>query len=83
MIKEDFPQILGKGGFNACKDRSKLGLERLDGKFRDIAAMDIRRDELELDVPFLIDDAPVVSTGFVVEDFKFDAMATGFQAFHN
>ena len=41
MIKEDFPQILGKGGFNACKDRSKLGLERLDGKFRDIAAMDI------------------------------------------
>ena len=45
-----------------------MGLERLDETFSGIAEMDIQQDKLELDMPLLIDDAPVVSTGFVVED---------------
>ena len=68
MIKEEVPQILGEVGVDACKDREKVGLERLDGMFRGVVAMDIRRDELEHDMQFLLDDVPVVSTGFVVED---------------
>ena len=67
MIKEEVPQILGEGGIDACKDRYKLVLERLDGTFSIVAVMDIRRDNLELDVPFLLDDVPVVSTGLVVK----------------
>ena len=67
MIKENVPQILGEGGFDACKDIDKAGFERLDGTFGGVAAMDIRREELEIDLPFLLNDEPVVITGFVVE----------------
>ena len=45
-----------------------MSLESFDSMFSNIAAMEIRQDELELDMPFLLDDMPVVSTGFVVED---------------
>ena len=46
-----------------------MGLELLDGMFSGIAAMGIRQEKLELDVPFLLDDAPiVVSTVFVFKD---------------
>ena len=47
-----------------------MGLELLDGTFSGVAVMEIQWDELGLDVPFLLDSAPVVSIGFVVEDFK-------------
>ena len=50
MIKEEVPKILGEVGVDACKDREKVGLERLDGMFRGVVAMDIRRDELEHDM---------------------------------
>ena len=45
-----------------------MGLERLDGTFNGVASMDIRKDELELDVIPLLKDTPVVSTGFIVKD---------------
>ena len=45
-----------------------MGLERLYGTFSGVAAMEIWSDKLELDLPILIDDVPVVSTGFIVED---------------
>ena len=44
-----------------------MGLERLDGTFSGIAAMDIWQDDLGLDVPTLLNYAPVFSTGFVFE----------------
>ena len=68
MIEDEVPQILGKVRVDACKDREKVCLEGLDGMFSGVATMDIRRDELELDVPLLLNDAPVFSTGLVVED---------------
>ena len=68
MIKEEVPQILGEVMFNASKDKYKVGLERFYGMFSGVAAMDIRRYKLELDVPIILDDAPVVSIRFVVED---------------
>ena len=43
-------------------------LEHLDGTFSSIAAVDIRRDDLEPRVPFLLNGAPVVSTRFVLEE---------------
>ena len=55
MIKEEVPQIPGEGRVNACKDREKVGLERLDGTFSGVSAVDIRRYELELDLPLLLD----------------------------
>ena len=45
-----------------------MGLEILGGTFSRVAEMDIQRDELELDVPLLLDDVTTVSTGFIVED---------------
>ena len=45
-----------------------MGLEQLDILFIGVVAMDIRRDKLELDVPLPLDDAPLVSTGLIVED---------------
>ena len=54
MVEEEVPQILGKGGADACKDREKVSLERLGGMFSGVTAMDIRRDELELDLTFLL-----------------------------
>ena len=83
MIKEEVPQILGKGRAAGCKDREKLGLERLDGTFIGVATMHIRPEKLELYVPLLLDDTPVVSTGFVLEDFKVDTVAAGFEVFHD
>ena len=47
-----------------------MGLGRLNGSFSSVAAMDIKQDELELDVPFLFNDAHVVSTGSDVEVCK-------------
>ena len=60
--------MLGGGRVNACKEREKVGLELLNGTFSDISAMDIQRDELKLGVPLLLNNTPVVSTGFIVED---------------
>ena len=57
---------LGGGGVDACKDRDKVVLERLDDTFSGVAAIDIRWYKLELDVPILLYDAPVFSTGFFV-----------------
>ena len=68
MIKKEVPYILGEGGVNACKDREKVGLELLDGNISGVSAMDIRRYELELDVPVLCNNVSVVSTGFAVKD---------------
>ena len=45
-----------------------MGFECLDGTFSGVAAMDIRWDKLELDVPMLLYDGPVFSTGFIIED---------------
>ena len=70
MIEEDFPHKLGEGRVDACKDREKVGLEHLDGTFSGVAAMDIQRDDLELDTSLLLDDVPVFRTGFVVKDFN-------------
>ena len=39
--------------------------------------------ELELDMPLLSDDTIVFGTGFVATDLQVDAVAAGFDAFHD
>ena len=45
-----------------------MGLACLYGMLSSVEVMDIRWDELEIDVPLLLDYAPIVSTGFVAKD---------------
>ena len=70
MIKEEVHKINGEGRVDSCKGREKVGLERFYGTLSGFAAVDIHRDKLELDLPILLNDAPIVSTGFVVGYFK-------------
>ena len=45
--------------------------------------MYIRRDELELDMPLFLNDTPIVSTGFIVEDLQVNDTAASFEAFQD
>ena len=60
MTEEEVPQILGEGRVDSCKDREKVGLERLDVTFGGVAAKDIRREKLKLGVPLLLNETPIV-----------------------
>ena len=55
----------------------------MDGTFSGVAAMDILWDELELDLTLLFDNMLVLGTGFVIKDLQVDAVAAGFEAFHD
>ena len=81
--EKEIPQELGEGGVSAGKDVQEVGLEGLDGALRGVAAVDVRRDELELALPFFLNDALVLGAGLVVENLKVDAMATGLEALHD
>ena len=55
----------------------------MDGSFRNIAAVDIRRDNLEGAVPVFNDGVAVFGTGFVIEDLEVHAVSIGFEASHD
>ena len=47
-----------------------MGLGCLDDTFSGVETMNIRQGKLEIDVPFLLNDAHVVKTGVVVKDCR-------------
>ena len=52
--------------------------EGVDGSFRNIAAVDIRRDKLEGAVQVFNDGVTVFCTGFVIEDLEVNTVSVGF-----
>ena len=71
------PEEVGKGVDNARKDFKEVGFEGADGTFSNVAAVDIRRDELEGAVPVFNDGAAVFRSGFVIEDLEVNAVSFG------
>ncbi len=47
-----------------------MGFEGLDGSFSSVAAVNIRRDELVLCIPFVVDVGFEVCAGLVVKDLE-------------
>ena len=70
--QEFVPQELWEGGIDAGQYGEEVGLERLDGAFGSVAAVDIGGDKEVLAAPILLDDASVFGAGFVVEDLGGD-----------
>ena len=79
MVPEEVGKVVG----NASKNCKEVGFEGADGTFSDVAAVDIRRDELEGAVPFINDGAAVFETGFVVKDLEVHAVSFGLEAIHD
>ena len=74
---------VGKGVGGARKDCKEVVFEGVDGTFRDVAAVDIRRYNLEGAVPVIDDGAALFGTRFVVEDLEVHAVSFGFEAIHD
>ena len=77
------PEEVGKGVGNASKDYKEVGFEGADGTFSDVAAVEIRRDELEDAVPVFNYGAAVFGTSFVVEDLKIHNVSFGLETIHD
>ena len=77
------PEEVGNGVGEASKDCKEVRFEGADGSFCDVAAVDIRRNELEGAVPFFNDGAAVFGTGFVIEDLEVNTVAFGLEASHD
>ncbi len=60
-----------------------MGFEGLDGSFGSIAAVDIRKDELVLCLPFVFDVGFEVFAGLVVEDLEVHCEAAFDEAVHD
>ena len=81
--QELVPEELREGGIDAGQYGEEVGLERLDGTFGGVTAVDIGGDEEVLAGPVLLDDASVFGAGFVVEDLGGDGMPTHLEAVHD
>ncbi len=55
MREEQVPEVVRECGRQISNDGKEVGFEGLDGLFGGIAAVDVRRDELVLCVPFVFD----------------------------
>ena len=51
----------------------------MDGSFRNVAAVDIKMDKLEVAVSVFNNGAAVFGTGFVIEDLEVNAVAFGLE----
>ena len=83
MREELVPQEVGEGIVDASKDRKEVGFEGADGAFRYVAAMDVRRDNMEIAVPIFNDGATIINAGLVVKDLEINAVAFGLEAIHD
>ena len=79
MVPEEF----GKGVGDASKDCKELVFEGADGTFSNVAAVDIRRDEMEGAVSVINDGAAVFGTVLVVEYLEVHAVSFGLEAIHD
>ena len=77
------PEVIGEVGADACKDRKKVILERLDGTFRNVATVDVGWNQLVGAVPFFCDDTAVFGTCLGVEYLMIDGVAEVFKALHD
>ena len=77
------PEEVGNGVVEASKDCKEVGFEGADGTFSDVAAVDIRRDELEGAVTVFNDGAAVFCNGFVVKDLYVHAVSFALEAVHD
>ena len=77
------PEKVGKVVGDASKDCKEVSSEGVDGLFRDVAAVDIRRDELEGAVPVFNDGAAVFGTDFVIKDLEVNAVSFVLEASHD
>ena len=80
MREEVFPEEYGKGVGNSSKDFKEVSFEGADGLFSNVAAVEIRGDELEGAVPIFNNGATVFGTGFVIEDLEVNAVSFGLEA---
>ncbi len=60
-----------------------MGFDVLDGSFGSVVAVDIRRDELVLCLPFVFNVGFKVCAGLVVEDLEVHCEATFGEAVHD
>ena len=77
------PEEVGKGVGDAIEDCKEVGFEGADVTFRDVAAVDIRRDEMEGAVPVFNNGVEVFGTGFVIEDLEVHTVSFGLEASHD
>ena len=70
-------------GSTPARIERKWALNVLMERSFGVAEMYIRRDELELDMPLFLNDTPIVSTGFIVEDLQVNDTAASFEAFQD
>ena len=82
-MEEMVPEEFGKGVGDASKDCKELVFEGADGTFSNVAAVDIRRDEMEGAVSVINDGAAVFGTGLVVEYLEVHAVSFGLEAIHD
>ena len=83
LREELVPEEVWKGFGDASKDGKEVCFEGADVSFRNVAAVDIRRGELEGAVPVFKNGAAVFGIGFVIEDLEVNAVAFGLEASHD
>ena len=83
MREELVPEEVGKGVGDSSKDGKEVCFEGADGLFRNVAAVDIRRDKLEGAGPVLNDGTAVFGTGLIIEDLEVNDVAFGLETSHD
>ena len=77
------PEEVGERVGNSSKDCQKVRFESANGSLCDVAAMDVRWNQLEGAIPLVLDDEFVGLTCLVVEDLQIHGVAALFQAGHD
>ena len=83
MREELVPEEVGKVPGDSSKNGKEVCFEGADSLFRNVVAVDIRRDELEGAVPVFNDGTEVFGTSFVIEELEVNAVAFGLEASHD
>ena len=83
MREELVPEEVGKGVGDASKDGKEVCFEGANGSFRNVAAVDIRRDDLEGAVLVFNNGVEVFGTSFVIEDLEVHTVSFGLEASHD
>ena len=74
---------MGKESETPARLEKEVRFKSAYGTFRDIAAMDIWRDNLEIVVPLINHNVAILGARFIVNDLEINAVAFGFEARHD
>ena len=83
MREELVPQEFGEDIGDAGKYGKEVVSENEYGAFGYVAAMEIKRENLESAVPIFNNGATILDTGLVVEDLETNGVTFGLEARHD